>query len=505
MWIFCCGAKRSGSTLQFNIASEIVELKNKGSRQEHCVPGQFPALYKDVASIPGFKVFKTHELTAEMLEIIEKKEGVALYTFRDIRDVVVSNLKKGWIEHTQPAIEKYVEEYVAYHNRILAVSQLGIQFRKYESFYNNLENEIGFVASCLGIPLNKKEIHEIAEKLSPSNVTNQGDGEMTEQGKFRFNKKTLLHENHIQGRVPDQYLKDLTENEILSIEKIAYKYLEENNYKLYWPQSNYFLSLSQQADDYILFSLFNGKRTGKIVEVGAFDGIHLSNSYSLEKSGWTSVCVEPNPKMFSFLKQNRPLAKNLNYAVVGDESLKHVEFKIEEIGVLSGITVDNDDVSRRYKARGINFGNFEIASVPAATLNSIFNECGIQRDDIDVLSIDVEGYEMEVLKGLDLTQFAPRLILIEANSKEYEDAIMGFFGKQKIKYELIARNSQNLNIALSSWYRGQANRTPVNYDKMIVAKQYHPTTSTFSIQASKSSFAFLKKDGFFKRFFQNSK
>src|SRR4029077_1746907 len=54
---------------------------------------------------------------------------------------------------------------------------------------------------------------------------------------------------------------------------------------------------SQNGEDRWLEAHFGGKRSGFFVEVGAYDGVNLSNTYHFEQTGWTGVLVEPDPEM----------------------------------------------------------------------------------------------------------------------------------------------------------------------------------------------------------------
>src|SRR5215510_8537437 len=64
---------------------------------------------------------------------------------------------------------------------------------------------------------------------------------------------------------------------------------------------------SQHGQDrFIDTNLLRGKRGGVFVDVGAYDGVALSNTCYFEKElGWTGLCIEPNPIVFERLTQNR--------------------------------------------------------------------------------------------------------------------------------------------------------------------------------------------------------
>ena len=83
---------------------------------------------------------------------------------------------------------------------------------------------------------------------------------------------------------------------------------------------------SQYGEDYLICAFFQAKRSGVFIDVGAFDGKHLSNTYMLEQQGWTGICVEPHPEFFRRLQQNRPQSHCVNVACVADEKLTTVDF-----------------------------------------------------------------------------------------------------------------------------------------------------------------------------------
>ncbi len=74
MWIFCCGAKGTGSSLKFNLVSEIVERCEVGKRIEWPPSEDFAIVRQRYKDYPGFKVVKTHQLTAEIEAEFPKEE-----------------------------------------------------------------------------------------------------------------------------------------------------------------------------------------------------------------------------------------------------------------------------------------------------------------------------------------------------------------------------------------------------------------------------------------------
>ena len=60
------------------------------------------------------------------------------------------------------------------------------------------------------------------------------------------------------------------------------------------------MSTSQFGQDLQVLSFYNGKRDGFFVDIGAYDGKYISNTYMLEKNfDWKGICVEPNIRYFN--------------------------------------------------------------------------------------------------------------------------------------------------------------------------------------------------------------
>jgi len=433
MWIFCSGAVRSGSTLQFNIVAELLEHTGNGKRIEFVEPKKFPELKKKYENDSSYKVFKIHELTQSVKEEFEHNRACAIYSYRDIRDVIISLAAKSntSIEDTikANAAETYIKNYIAWR------TVPRVYRARYEAFAFNMQKEIENTGNYLNISIDKKIIQNIAKKLDINTLKEKQRHNLKSRAEG-FDKNTLLHNNHINSGKAAQWKTKMTKNQIADVEKRAKHWLFNHNYeletkKLYKKVKLY--CYSQHGEDDFIWRYFNKKRDGLIIDVGAFDGIHLSNSYALENIGWKSVNIEPNPEMYNILKTNRPSAENINAALIKDESADTVSFKQEALGLLSGLQYDEKDIQKRYNRRGLAYEKPKEIAVKTYTLNNILKNLNVEPSQTDCISIDVEGTELSVLKGLDINYYKPRMLITEANNQEAEGELTAYMQSQEYK------------------------------------------------------------------------
>jgi len=182
------------------------------------------------------------------------------------------------------------------------------------------------------------------------------------------------------------------------------------------PQNITYYSQSKQD---ILFSLlFTGKHR-LFVDIGARDGVFISNTYFLEKDyGWSGICIEPHPAMFKMLEKNRQV-KCLNVAVADvDECGDTLEFAMWKEGPVghSGVL----SINYRHTDKLKNYDH-EIINAKCLPLKKILRDESIQR--VDVLDIDVEGAESSVIRSIDFTECHFNLISIEQSSLEIEEIL----------------------------------------------------------------------------------
>ena len=160
---------------------------------------------------------------------------------------------------------------------------------------------------------------------------------------------------------------------------------------------------------------------GFFIEVGANDGFRQSNTYYFERfKGWKGILVEGIPDLYQKCAAERSISKVVNCALVADDytepfvTMKYANLMSIVEGALKSKRDDENYLKTAIEAQHDVNSTYAI-QVPARTLTSILDEC--QVTEIDFFSLDVEGFELNVLKGLDFSKYRPKYMLIEARFK----------------------------------------------------------------------------------------
>ena len=103
------------------------------------------------------------------------------------------------------------------------------------------------------------------------------------------------------------------------------------------------MSCSQLGQDLEVIKYYKYKKNGYFIEIGASDGIKLSNTYLLEqKYNWTGICVEPIPDKYKLLCKNRQNSHCCDNAVYNESNLEVVFDIANNYDLLSGISTHID-------------------------------------------------------------------------------------------------------------------------------------------------------------------
>lgn len=195
------------------------------------------------------------------------------------------------------------------------------------------------------------------------------------------------------------------------------RYLEINEYL---PKQSYSINdLDVKLNKYINY------KGGFFIEAGANDGLNQSNTLFFERHlRWKGILVEPIPRLSNLCKVNRACCAVESTALVPFEyQQKSIEiYDCNLMSIVKGGKKIESDLKKHLEFGGdVQKITPTKIQVPAMTLTSILDK--YKPPKIDLLSLDVEGFELSVLQGLDFERYAPTYILIEAN---YRDEIENF-------------------------------------------------------------------------------
>lgn len=202
-----------------------------------------------------------------------------------------------------------------------------------------------------------------------------------------------------------------------------------------------FYGQSAIPEDAIAAAVF-GDYVGVCCEVGAYDGVHLSNCYHFYLKGWKCINFEPHPDNYAALCRNQPKAINVNAAVLHQDRPTQTIMTVPEKPIMTGF-----DMPAWYiESEAPNgYDSLRPMEVPTTRLDTFFLANNIET--VDYASIDVDGREMQVLEGMGLMRWQPRLLIVEYN---HALTLMTRF-LQTVGYRLAHTNSIN-----GFWIRTQA-------------------------------------------------
>ena len=168
---------------------------------------------------------------------------------------------------------------------------------------------------------------------------------------------------------------------------------------------------SQAGQDKLIKDVFfKNKKKGFFVEIGAFDGIQGSNCYHFEKFlNWDGIALEPSRIQFEKLKKNRK-CKLLNEAVSYEN--KEVEF----IEVTEGLTQMSGINGNFYKRNLEIISNNQESKTQSINLKTIIFEQAVPKNvNVDYLSIDIEGGEIDLLNSINFDNNNIKVVSVENN------------------------------------------------------------------------------------------
>lgn len=175
---------------------------------------------------------------------------------------------------------------------------------------------------------------------------------------------------------------------------------------------------SQYGQDAFVVDHFGRKRGGVFIDIGANDGVSLSNTYYLEKElGWTGLLVEPHSEMYAALKEVRT-AHAVNACAADEDGVVRFAQIEGDSNMLSGVASKYSRKHRRRISRSLRKSGSQLREVemPAVRVDRVLGDLGF--DHVDYLSIDTEGGELDIIDAIDLDRFGIECVGMENNGRD---------------------------------------------------------------------------------------
>ncbi len=190
-------------------------------------------------------------------------------------------------------------------------------------------------------------------------------------------------------------------------------------------------SYSSEGEDKILYGFLKEIKNGFYVDVGAYHPVKANNTLLLYQKGWKGINIDPSSFSIDLFNYLRPKDENYNFAVSNKNEFINLYYS-KSYDQLA--TANKRFLNFHYKKKGIKFFTRKIK---ARKLNDILDNSKFSGKKINLLNIDVQGYELKVLKSLNFKEYNPSIICIEIELlKKNEDLKKSYIYKflKKKKY-----------------------------------------------------------------------
>jgi FkbM family methyltransferase len=216
---------------------------------------------------------------------------------------------------------------------------------------------------------------------------------------------------------------------------------------------------SQIGQDIILNELFcPALSNGFYIDIGAHNGKTFSNSYHFERSGWDGMCIEGNPRLIFELQQNRDceVLPSVISDVDGECDFLSVSGNSEMLSTPK-FNSNHRNLKRIFKNIKKTGGTVDQVKVVSSTLAKVLLERNIK--NVDFISVDVEGSELNVLRGFDFDKVNVKLFIIENNYFDFRVFSL-FYGKN---YKLLFSQGSDEYYASEDFYKSIAHKLSTIY------------------------------------------
>ena len=168
------------------------------------------------------------------------------------------------------------------------------------------------------------------------------------------------------------------------------------------------VSYAQEGEDLVLARLLEGRTHGFYVDVGAHHPTRFSNTFFFYERGWRGINIEPAPEAFAEFERRRVRDINVNCGVAEKPgSLNYYVFDDTALNTFDSALMRDREANTPYRV-------VHATTVRVDRLDALLKAHLPPGQAIDFISIDAEGFDLQVLRSNDWSRWRPRFVLVEA-------------------------------------------------------------------------------------------
>jgi FkbM family methyltransferase len=174
-----------------------------------------------------------------------------------------------------------------------------------------------------------------------------------------------------------------------------------------------YLSFSQEGEDMIVRSILMNKQPGFYVDAGAHEPDRYSNTAWFYRHGWSGINIEANPQLGAKLEKKR--SRDINVVCGVGSALESLDFFVFNEAALS--TFDAG-LAQKYESSNPNWFLTSTQKVAVRPLSEILDQHVPPGQLIDFLTVDVEGWDLDVLQSNDWERYLPTVVAVECHGND---------------------------------------------------------------------------------------
>jgi FkbM family methyltransferase len=171
---------------------------------------------------------------------------------------------------------------------------------------------------------------------------------------------------------------------------------------------------SQEGEDMVLQRIFDTVKRGFYIDVGALHPKRFSNTYHFYRKGWNGINIDAMPGSMRLFNRLRPRDINIEAAVAKEPgTLVYFVFNDPALNTFDGNLAKERSSDKSYVVQK--------HTLRTRTLREILDKSLPKGQTIDFMTVDVEGFDMQVLQSNNWERYRPRYLLVESTATSCSD------------------------------------------------------------------------------------